>query len=152
MVLTTRTTTCLLAAALAVPTLGWANMEEGNWDVTVKMEMVGIPFPLPPVQTSQCVTKKDVVPDMSRQNQDCIVKDQKVSGDTVTWRVQCKSADGTMDGEGRIKYAGRTYDGEMLAKMTEKSGQAMTMKYTMQGRHTGPCRADSKKAKRADDY
>jgi hypothetical protein len=149
---TMRAGACLLSAVLAVPALAWANMEEGNWDVTVKMEMVGMPFAMPPVQTSQCVTKKDVVPDMSRPDQECIVRDQKVSGDTVTWKVQCKGAQGTLDGEGRIKYAGRTYDGEMQARMTERGGQAMTIKYTMNGRHTGPCGANSRKAKRADDY
>jgi hypothetical protein len=150
--LITRASACLACAALAVPALGWAGMEEGNWEVTVKMEMAGMPFPLPPTQHNQCVTKKDVVPDMSRQDQSCIVRDQKIVGDTVTWRVQCKSAEGTMDGEGRIKYAGRTYDGAMQARMTDKSGgEAMTIRYTMQGRHTGPCGPNSRKAKRADD-
>ena len=143
--LTARASASLLCAALAVPTLAWADMQEGNWEVTTRMEMVGMPFTMPPMQHNQCVTKKDLVPDMSRPDQSCIVKDQKVVGDTVTWRVQCKSDQGTMEGEGRIKYAGATYNGEMQARMIEKSGQAMTMKYTMQGRHTGPCRADSKK-------
>jgi hypothetical protein len=150
--LRTRASASLMCAALAVPTLVWANMQEGNWDVTVKMEMVGMPFAMPPVQTSQCVTKQDVVPDMSRPGQSCTVRDQKVVGDTVTWRVQCKGQDGTLDGEGRIKYAGTSYDGDMQAKMTAPGGgDAMTIKYTMQGRHTGPCRADSKKARRADN-
>lgn len=149
---TMRARACLLSVVLAVPTLALANMEEGNWDVVVKMEMVGMPFTMPPVQTSQCVTSKDVVPDMSRPDQECIVRDQKVVGDTVTWKVQCKGAQGTLDGEGRIKYAGRTYAGEMQARMTERGGQAMTIKYTMNGRHTGPCGANSRKAKRADDY
>jgi hypothetical protein len=154
MSLTTRAKACLLCTVLAVPTLGLADpaMQEGNWEVTMKMEMVGMPFPMPPMTVNQCVTKKDLVPDMSQRDQNCIVNDQKVTGDTLTWRMQCKGAQGSMDGEGRIKYSGDTYEGEMQANMTDKSGKAMTIKYTMHGKHTGACKADSKKAKRADDY
>jgi hypothetical protein len=141
----------LLAATLAVPAVALAAMEEGNWEVTMKMEMVGMPFAMPPMTVNQCVTKKDLVPDMSQRDENCIVKDQKVVGDTVSWKMECKGREGTMEGEGRIKYAGKTYDGEMQARMT-RSGQPMTVKYTMQGKHTGACRADSKKAKRAGDY
>ena len=154
MSLTTRAKACLLCTALAVPALGLADpaMQEGNWEVTMKMEMVGMPFPMPPMTVNQCVTKKDLVPDMSQRDQNCIVSDQKATADTVSWRIQCKGAQGTMDGEGRIKYSGDTYDGEMQANMTDKSGKAMAIKYTMHGKHTGACKADSKKAKRADDY
>jgi uncharacterized protein DUF3617 len=154
MSLTTRAKACLLCAVLAVPALGLADpaMQEGNWEVTMKMEMVGMPFPMPPMTVNQCVTKKDLVPDVSQRDQNCIVNDQKVTGDTLTWRMHCKGAQGSMDGEGRIKYSGDTYEGEMQANMTDKSGKAMAIKYAMHGKHTGACKADSKKAKRADDY
>lgn len=154
MIPTIRAIVKLLGATLAVMTLGTAqaNMQEGNWEVTVKMEIEGMPMAMPAQTVNQCVTKKDLVPDMSQQDQDCIVREQKVVGDTVTWRMQCKGKEGTMDGEGRIKFAGKSYTGEMRLRMTEKSGEVMTMKNSMQGKHTGPCGATSKKAKRADDY
>lgn len=154
MLSTTRAIFKLLGAALAVTTLGsaHANMQEGNWEVTVKMEIVGMPIAMPPQTHNQCVTQKDLVPDMAQPGEDCIVRGQKVVGDTITWRMQCKGKEGTMDGEGRIKYSGKTYAGEMQLRMTEKSGDVMEIKNTMQGRHTGPCGAKSKKAKRADDY
>jgi hypothetical protein len=142
----------VVCAAMAAPLPAWAQMQEGNWEVTMKMEIADMPMAMPPIKTNQCVTKKDVVPDMSQRDQNCIVKDQKVSGDTVTWKLTCKSKDSTIDGDGRITYAGKTYDGAMNARMTDPSGRAMAVKYTMQGKHTGPCTADSKKAKRADDY
>ncbi len=144
----------LLGAALFATTIGaaQANMQEGNWEVTVKMEMVGMPFAMPAQTFNQCVTNKDLVPDMSQPDQSCIVREQKVVGDTLTWRIQCKGRDGTMEGEGRIKYAGKTYTGETLMRMAQKSGEVMNMKSTMQGKHTGACGANSKKAKRADDY
>ena len=154
MILTTCVKATLLGAALALAMIGaaQANMQEGNWEVTVKMEMVGMPFAMPAQIYNQCVTKKDLVPDMSQKDQSCIVKEQKVVGDTVSWRIECKGKDGTMDGEGRIKYAGTTYTGETQLRMTQRSGEVMTMKSSMQGKHTGACGANSKKAKRADDY
>jgi Protein of unknown function (DUF3617) len=127
-------------------------MQEGNWEVTAKMEIPGMPFAMPPTTYNQCVTKKDLVPDMAQKDQSCVVQEQKVAGDTVTWRIQCKGKDGTMDGEGRIKYAGKSYTGEMQMRMKDRSGALMTMKTSMQGKHTGACGAHSKKAKRADDY
>ena len=145
----------LLCLALASPGTGRADpaMQEGNWAVTMKMEMVGMPVAMPPVNTNQCVTKKDLVPDMSKGDQGCVVKNQKVNGDTVTWQLQCTGKDGTMEGDGRIQYGTGTYDGDMLLSMSDKSGGApMQIKYKMHGKHTGPCTADSKTAKRADDY
>jgi ubiquitin len=148
------TTSSLLGAMLAatLAAAAHANMQEGNWEVTAKMEIVGMPFAMPPTTHNQCVTKKDLVPDMAQQDQSCIVQEQKVVGDTVSWRIQCKGKDGTMDGEGRIKYAGKTYTGEMQMRMKDRSGEVTTMKTSMQGKHTGACGANSKKAKRADDY
>ncbi|MFM9887647.1 MAG: DUF3617 domain-containing protein, partial [Burkholderiales bacterium] len=93
--LSTRVKAILIGAALVAPTacLAQANMREGNWEVTVKMEMVGMPFAMPAQIVNQCVTNKDLVPDMSQQDQSCIVREQKVVGDTVSWRMQCKGRD-----------------------------------------------------------
>ena len=57
--------------------------------------------------------------------------------------------DGTTEGEGKITYAGKSYDGMMMAKMTQK-GESHTMKMNFAGKHTGPCK--SPPGKRADDY
>jgi len=135
-----------LGIAVVAPVCANPNIEEGNWEITVKMEIPGMPMAMPPITRSQCVTQKNAVPDTSQPGQTCVVKEQKVSGETVTWRTECKGREGTVDGEGRIKYAGKSYSGTMLAKMSPPGGEAMTVNYQMQGRHTGPCKADSKKA------
>jgi hypothetical protein len=129
-----------------------AERKEGNWEVRVNMEMVGMPMKMPPQTVNQCVTKKDLVPDMSQRDQNCIVKEQKVVGDTVTWKMQCSGKQGTMDGEGRIKYGADSYDGDMSMNIVQPGAPAMSIKYAMHGKWTGPCSAESKKAKRADDY
>ncbi len=137
-------TLCCLSAALAAPPLASAapNMEEGNWEVTMNMKMEGMPFAMPPVKHNQCMTKKDMVPNASADKKSsCDVKDQKVSGDTVSWRMVCKDSEGTTEGEGKITYFGRRYEGTMQAKVTPKRGKVMNVSYQMQGRHTGACNA-----------
>jgi len=138
------------AVFAAAPALAAPNLEEGNWEITTKLEMPGMPFAMPPSKHNQCMTKKELVPDASRKGQDCKVLEQKVTGNTLTWRIQCKDKEGTMDGEGRITYAGKSYDGTMKARMKEKGGEVMEMNFQYQARHTGPCK--SPPGKRADDY
>jgi hypothetical protein len=139
----------LATLSAALPALAVPNMEEGNWEVTTKMEMEGMPFAMPPQKHNQCMTKKDMVPDTSQKGQDCTIKDQKETGSTVSWRVTCKGKDGDMDGEGKITYAGKSYDGAMKMKMVQK-GETMNMKVGFQGKHTGPCK--SPPGKKAGDY
>ena len=142
--------TAIAAAAVASPALAQQpNLEEGNWEVTTKMEIPGMPFQMPAQKHNQCITKKEFVPDQSDKNRDCKVTDQKVTGNTVSWKMSCKGKDGTTEGEGKITYAGKSYDGMMMANMTQK-GEAMTMKMNFAGKHTGPCK--SPPGKRADDY
>lgn len=140
----------LASLSTAMPALATPNMEEGNWEITTKMEMAGMPFAMPPTKHNQCMTKKEMVPDTSQKGQNCTVKDQKMTGDMVSWRIQCKDKDGTMDGEGKITYSGKTYDGAMQMKMTDKKGEVNAMKLQFQGRHTGPCK--SPPGKKAGDY
>lgn len=139
-----------LAASAAAVAQGAPNMEEGNWEITAKMEMPGMPFAMPPTKHNQCMTKKDLVPDSSQKGQECSTLEHKVTGNTVTWRMRCKDKEGTMEGEGRITYAGKSYEGTMKTRMKEKGGEMMEMNFQYKARHTGPCK--SPPGKRADDY
>ena len=143
--------TAVAAAAFATPALAQQpNLTEGNWEISTKMEIPGMPFQMPAQKHNQCITKKEFVPDQSDKNRDCKMSDQKVSGNTVSWKMYCKGKDGITEGEGKITYNGGSYDGQMTAKMTPPKGEAMTMKMSFAGKHTGPCK--SPPGKRADDY
>ena len=146
----------MLVATLSLSGVAWAqpNVTEGNWEITTRMEITGMPMQMPAQTVNQCITKKNLVPEAGPPDPDqkCTMQDQKISGDTVSWRMQCKGKQGTMDGEGQVKYAGKTYDGTMNARMTQPGGPPMAMKMTFAGRHTGPCKADPAKAKKPGDY
>ena len=80
------------------------NMKEGLWEITVKTEMPGME--MPPMKHTQCMTKKDFVPQGPQQpGQECKITDVKVDGNTVTWTIKCTTQGGEMKGTGKTTYS-----------------------------------------------
>ena len=128
-----------LSAHAAAP-----NMQEGLWEVTMKMEAPGMPAGIPPQVIQQCITKKDLedprrsTPGNDPKDDRCVVTDHKVQGNTATWNVACKG-ENAMTGTGTATYSGTSYTGS--SKMTMKQGgklQTMNMQYS--GKRLGECK------------
>ncbi len=119
---------------------GGMNMHEGMWEMTMKTEMPGMRFEIPPVKFNQCMTKKNAVPQRRGENKDCQVKDTRIEGNAVSWHVQCRTKSGTVDGIGKITYRGDSFEGVM--KTVSNSGKAGKMEITqhMSGRRIGDCK------------
>ena len=119
------------------------DFKEGEWGVSYRMEVVGMPFPMPPItaKKSVCLNQKNYIPDNAQQGQDCKISDQKVNGNTVTWTMHCKTRDGTIEGQGRITYHGERYDGVMEAKLiaADHSDMPIRYRYDMKGERLGAC-------------
>jgi hypothetical protein len=135
--------TLLLAGSTGTALAAGPDFKEGEWGVSYKMEVVGMPFPMPPITSKKtmCLDKNNYVPDNSQQGQECKVSDQKVSGNTVTWTMRCRAQERTIEGQGKITYKGDRYDGAMDAKLlsADSQGPAVGYKYTMQGQRLGAC-------------
>ncbi len=116
------------------------NMQEGMWEISMKTEMPGMKMDMPPMKFSQCLTKKDLVPQKKEKNDDCKMVNTKIEGNTVTWVVQCRMKDGTMDGTGKITYKGNGFDGVMNMLMNTKDTGKMEMTQRMSGRRVGDCK------------
>jgi hypothetical protein len=116
----------------------------------MEMDMPGMPqgMSMPPIKTTQCVTKEDVADPNKMVPQrpggrgganpnDCKVSDYKVDGNRVTWSMKCEGAQ-PMSGTGEFVYAADSYTGTMKMDMA-RGGQpmAVTMKYT--GKRLGDC-------------
>ena len=112
------------------------NMQEGKWEVTTRMEMPGMSMSMPAVTSTQCLTKKDFVPQGSQQGQECKVTNTKVDGDTVTWTVKCSGQGGEMTGTGRMTYSGSSFKGTIEITMTQSN---MKMISHMTGHRIGDC-------------
>ncbi|MDX9709788.1 MAG: hypothetical protein RBT64_09555 [Trichloromonas sp.] len=44
------------------PAAGQVDMQDGQWEITTRVEMPGIPVQIPPMTVSQCITQKDLIP------------------------------------------------------------------------------------------
>jgi hypothetical protein len=135
---------CLILLGVAVAAWSGAasagpNITNGEWEITSKMEMEGMPMVMPPVKTTMCLNTKEAVPQKPAKNQECKMISNKIEGNTVTWVMQCKGKYGTTDSKGRITYKGDSFDGKVIMNMTDEEGtRKMTQKMT--GRRIGDCK------------
>ncbi len=129
---------------LACPVFTYAepDVQEGNWETVIEMKMEGMPFPMPPMKTTSCVTKKDMIPSTAQKGQECKINEQKMIGNKVTWKGKCADKDGTLESEGEITYSGSSYQGTMKAKSIpkDKNAQPLNMSYKLSGRRLGGCK------------
>lgn len=107
-------------------------MREGNWEISMKMEMPGMPMEMPPIKVTQCVTQAQLKDPQSaipkgiqEGNSDCKVSEYKLSGTTATWKMVCTKPQ-AMTGTGEIAYAGETYKGKVVLDM---NGTMMNMSF-----------------------
>lgn len=122
---------------------------DGNWQVTMEMEMPGMPQRMPPMTMMQCVTKEQAADPATAMPQgpggrgampaDCKVSDYKLDGNKVSWSMKCEGQN-AMSGTAEFTYEGDTFAGTM--KMHNESGRGgmpgdVTMKYT--GKRLGDC-------------
>ncbi len=134
----------VLATALLVSHAHGAaapNMKDGLWEITMKMEMAGMPQAMPPQVMQQCITKKDLqdpakaTPGSTHDGR-CKMTDHKMQGNTATWNVVC--TDGTT-GSGTATYSSTSYTS--ANKITsQQGGQAHAMTIHHNGRYLGDCK------------
>jgi hypothetical protein len=138
---------CAVAMSVSLLAQGPGPRRDGNWQVTIEMEMPGMPQRMPPMTMTQCVTKEQandpskIVPEgpggRGGMPPDCKVSDMKNEGNKLSWSMKCEGQN-AMTGTGEFIYTADTYTGTMKMNM-ERGGQpmAMTMKYS--GKRLGDC-------------
>lgn len=135
----------ILAAVLSQAAHAAApNMREGMWEISMKMEMAGMPGGMPPQVVKQCYTRKDVEnPErLARQgdpkSENCKISNYQLKGNTASWDMACKGPE-EMTGSGTMTFSGDSYSG--TNRMSVKSGgqtHNMTMQYS--GKRVGDCK------------
>jgi hypothetical protein len=117
-------------------------MQEGMWEIKTEMKIEGLPFPMPavPMTNSQCLTKKDLVPQKKEKNQDCKMISNEMVGDTVTWVMQCKDKHGVTDSTGKITYQGSSFAGTIHTITMDPKGKKSESTIQMSGKRTGDCK------------
>ena len=111
------------------------DFKEGNWQIEMKTEIVGMPMQMPPMIFEQCMDKNEMVPaQQSQDGSECKVTEQSIKGNMVTWAVECPDS----KGKGRITYKGKSFDGKMEVEMRGQGG-GMKMTNIMKGTYLGTC-------------
>ena len=136
----------ILAAAVVFFAAGanaGLDMQDGKWEITTEVEMPGMPIKMPTVTVTECLTSKAPVPPASDEGEkgegmECKVVEQKVSGDTITWKVKCSGSSGESESSGKVTYKGDRMEGIMKMK-AKHGGEAMEMTSRMKGRRIGRC-------------
>lgn len=142
-------TTVLSRSLIALPALllaGAALAAEDKWQVTTKMEMVGMPFQMPAQAQTICVppgqaTSEKMVP--AKEN--CKISGFKTTGNTSRFHVECPPPE-KMSGDGEFTVLGPdSYKGSMAIKGVME-GEPVDMKMSWTGKKLGQCDAVKDKA------
>lgn len=128
----------------AAPAQAELDMKEGYWETVVTISVRGGVFPVPAIKSSKCLTRADPIPN-SQGNMRCQMLDQRVVGNDVLWRVQCRDDKATMEGSGKVTYAGERFLGEMNMQVSERvSNRRVDMKYILRGERLRACDAQAR--------
>ena len=116
-----------------------AEIKDGLWEMTTKVEMKGIPAQMPSTTVKQCITKNNLVPQSDTKGYECKTKNYNVSGDTVTYTVECSGQGSVMTTTGKTTYKGNTFDGVSTTTVKTKGQPEMQMTNKISGKYIGPC-------------
>lgn len=126
---------------VAGPAAADVSVHEGEWEITTTLAMTGVPFQPPPSTHTQCMTKKDAVPQPKDQG-NCQISTVKTDGKTVQWHIKCeKGPNQSLEGEGATTYNGDALEGH--ASFTLKSPRSpnpVQATQTIKGRRLGDCK------------
>ncbi len=119
---------------------------DGNWEIKMEMGMEGMPQGMPPITTTQCVTKEQAEdpskmlpqgPGRGNNMGDCKVSDYKYVGNKATWSMAC-TGQMPMTGNAEIVYGNDSYAGTMKM-ITSRGGQSQTMTMKYDAKRLGDC-------------
>lgn len=113
------------------------NIQEGKWEFTVEQEISGMPMKMPSVKFTKCVTSETSMIPVEVEN-DCKIIAHKVSGNTVTYSVVCRDADGEMQIKGKATYKGDTMEAESKITMKDED-EDMQITSRIKGKYIGKC-------------
>jgi hypothetical protein len=125
----------MIAAALPVAAQG----SDDQYDVTIKMEMAGVPMPMPPISQRLCVKRGGSDADLVPRQENCRVSDAARAGSRLTFRIAC-TGNNPMTGNGDFALDAAGYNGQIRLK-GKMDGQDVEMTQAINARRVGSCTA-----------
>ena len=109
------------------------------WEVTMKMEVPGMPMAMPAQVRRVCVARNHKDEDLIPKRDGCRLLDSRKAGNTISYTMACTGAE-PMNIAGEMTYAADSYEGRMRMT-TSQGGQPMEMAQTFTGKRVGACTA-----------
>jgi Protein of unknown function (DUF3617) len=141
---------CAVAVVAASSAIAHAadrpNITPGNWEITITMEMPGMPT-MPAMTSTHCVKADHVKDGQSfaaqmaqmgqKRNGKCSVSDLKFDGAHLLYSYSCENgASGTTE----LAFSGTTYEGTSKTNMPAKDNHdAMTIVQHYKAKRIGDC-------------
>jgi hypothetical protein len=118
------------------------NLQEGYWETMVTIAIQGGILPVPAIKSGKCITRGDPLPNAVESSaMHCRVFDKAVSGNDVSWRLECHDEKGKMEGRAKITYRGDKFNGKMDALVTQSEGDHRArLEYVMKGERVRDCK------------
>jgi hypothetical protein len=123
----------MIAAALPAAAQG----SDDQYDVTIKMEMAGMP--MPPISQRLCVKRGGSDADLVPRQENCRVSDAARAGSRLTFRIAC-TGNNPMTGNGDFALDAAGYNGQIRLK-GKMDGQDVEMTQAINARRVGSCTA-----------
>lgn len=128
-----------VAGLLTVSQPGRAQGADDQYDVTISMEMTGVPMAMPPISQRLCVKNGGSESGFVPHQENCRVSDTTRAGPRLTFKIACAGKD-AMSGTGDFTFDTGGYNGQIRLKgMME--GQETDMVQRIAARRSGACTA-----------
>ena len=131
----------LLLIACLAPLAAAADIEPGNWQMSVTSSFEGMPGQIGPVTQTRCFTAEDVRDPHrvleSAATSGCEFSNRRDTGAEFTFDLKC-SGQIPMSGSGRVAYTRTTLEAEMSLTGTA-AGQKFATRSRVSGRRLGGC-------------
>jgi len=131
----------LLCTALLMPLSATADaLQEGLWEVTVRMEIAGQPATAEPLVVRQCINQQsaqDLVAKLTGAGGGCQVSDLRQEGNRARWNMTC-SGQIELTGTGDVTLSVDGFDGTLNA-MIGMGGTTVPILQTFGARRVGDC-------------
>ncbi len=123
----------------AAPAMAETNIQEGLWEITIRMEVPGLPSNPAPVASAHCLKDGSQVPQLLQKDSSCRITETKTAGDSVSWKMKCEAGEGSIDGSGSMTYRGGRFDGIISLAMQRPDAGPLKIIQHVSGRRVGDC-------------
>src|SRR4051812_12531247 len=131
-----RKLTVALLLVFSTPVL--ADLQAGNWELSVTTQVPGMPQPIGPITQTRCITEADAR-DPSRivspSSGSCEFSNKRDTGAEMSFDITC-TGQIPMRGSGVVRYGGQSFDAD-LNLTADNQGQKIVTSSKVVGRRLG---------------